>query len=255
MVTGSAVSTRAKRTSQGARRLPVRIRQLHAWDVTVQEAIEIQNRLAKRLVQAKPLRGKIRTVAGADISYDKRSDRIWAALVVFAHPSLKIIEQRVSTCRVRFPYIPGLLSFREVPPLLGCFEDLDAAPDVLLLDGQGIAHPRGLGLASHVGLLTGIPSIGCAKSRLVGEHGRVGVRAGSIAPLYYNRRKVGVALRTRDAVRPVYVSCGHGITLRRAVSTVLSCVTGYRVPEPLRAAHILANRARQSKSVRVELPV
>ncbi|MEW6367946.1 MAG: deoxyribonuclease V [Acidobacteriota bacterium] len=249
------MSTKGKTTRHGARRLPVRIRRLHAWDVSVEEAVDIQNRLAKRLEQATLLRGKLRTVAGADISYDRRSDRIWAALVVFSHPSLEIVERRVSTCRVRFPYIPGLLSFREVPPLLGCFEDLDAAPDVLLLDGQGIAHPRGLGLASHVGLLTGVPSIGCAKSRLVGEHGRVATRAGSFSPLYYSRRKVGVVLRTRDAVRPLYVSCGYGITLRRAISTVLSCVKGYRVPEPLRAAHILANRARQSKSVHVDLPV
>ena len=249
------MSTKARHTRRIARDIPVRIRQLHAWDVTVEEAVEIQNRLAKRLALVTPLRGKIRTVAGADISYDRRSDRIWAALVVFSHPSLAIVEQRVSTSRVRFPYIPGLLSFREVPPLLGCFEELEETPDVLLLDGQGIAHPRGFGLASHVGLLTGIPTVGCAKSRLIGDHGRVAVRAGSFSPLYYNRRKVGVALRTRNAVRPVFVSCGYRVTLRRAISLVLSSLKGYRVPEPLRAAHVLANRARQSKSVRVELPV
>jgi len=220
------------------------IRQLHSWDLTVEEAIALQKALAKTLSKAPRPPRTIRLVAGADISYDKRSDRIWAAVAVFSLPAMELADVSLYTCRVHFPYIPGLLSFRETPPILDGLEALETPPDALLLDAHGLAHPRRFGLACHIGLLTSLPTVGCAKSLLVGAHVRLARSKGSQAPLIYKGSKVGVALRTRDAVRPVYVSRGYMVTLARAVSLVLDCTGSFRVPTPLRAAHALANRAR-----------
>lgn len=227
----------------------MRIRQLHSWDVSVEEAVELQVRLAERARKAAPFRGRVCTIAGADLAYDKRGDRIWAAVVLFSYPELQRIEEAVDTCRVHFPYIPGLFSFREAPPILGCLERLRSRPDVIMLDAHGIAHPRRFGLASHVGLLASIPSIGCAKSRLVGEHDPVRSARGSQEPVYYDDSKVGAALRTRSGVRPVYVSPGYRLSLRNAADMVLACAHGHRIPEPIRAAHDLANRARRLRSI------
>lgn len=229
----------------------MKIRVLHPWDVGIQEAIQLQIDLAHRAARVPLFTGKIRTIAGADIAYDIRRDRIWAAVVVLAYPSLELVDQVVDTCRVHFPYIPGLFSFREAPPILGCLERLARRPDALLVDAHGMAHPRRFGLACHLGLLASIPTIGCAKSRLIGSHGELGTSRGSQAGIYYDNSKVGTALRTRSGVRPVYVSSGYRLSLRRAVSVVLRCAPRHRIPEPLRAADSLANASRRRRSIDV----
>ena len=230
----------------------MRIRQLHEWDLSVEEAIETQRRLADRIRVPAPSKRKIRRIAAGDISYDRGSDRIWAAIVVFSYPEIEQLEIALHTCRVHFPYIPGLLSFREAPPLLDGLAQLVTQPDVLLLDAHGLAHPRRFGLACHIGLLASLPSIGCAKSLLVGEHARLGSRRGSTTPIYYNRRKIGIALRTRNRVRPVYVSCGYKMRLSEALAIIHTCTGPFRIPTPLRAAHNLANRARKMGSIHIE---
>lgn len=218
---------------------------IHRWDVTCREAVAIQEELRERLILADAgVPEPIRTIAGADISYDRGSDLFFAAVVLMNYPDLSPLEEASFAARVSFPYVPGLLSFREGPPLLEAFGRLERTPDVVLFDGQGIAHPRGIGLASHLGLLLDLPAIGCAKSLLVGEHGRVGERRGDWAELVYRERGVGAALRTREKVKPVFVSQGHRIGLPRAVELVLSCCRGCRLPEPIRRAHLAVNRLR-----------
>ena len=207
--------------------------------------MSIQVGLRDRLLLSERRSGKARFVAGADISYSKGDDRFFAAVVVLDTGTLQTVTQTVHAERVRFPYIPGLLSFREGPPLLKAFEKLDVAPDVVLFDGQGIAHPRGLGLASHLGLFLDVPAIGCAKTRLVGEHGEPGKEAGSRTDLVLEGRVVGAVLRTKTGVKPVFVSQGHRIGLKRSVDIVLSCCGGYRIPEPVRRAHLLVNEIRR----------
>ncbi len=221
-------------------------RRLHRWDVTPRRAASIQERLRERLVlRAGPRRPL--TVAGADVSYDRGGDTLYAAVVTLALPALEVVEAVTATGRARFPYVPGFLSFREAPIVLRAFGRLRARPDLLLCDGQGIAHPRGFGLASHLGVLLDLPTIGCAKSRLVGEHEEPEARAGSAAPLTYRGRRVGTVLRTRDAVSPIFVSPGHRIGLKAAVHWTLACCGGHRVPEPTRRAHIEVNRLRMRR--------
>ena len=174
--------------------------------------------------------------------------RQYAAVVVFSYPDLELLEARTHTRRLTFPYVPGLLSFREAPGILAIFRRLRMRPDVLICDGHGLAHPRRFGLASHLGLWLGIPTIGCAKSLLVGEHGPVGGERGSQAPLVLDGEPVGAALRTRSGVKPVYVSPGHLVDGPTACDIVLSCCRKYRVPEPIRAAHQLAGETRRRSS-------
>jgi deoxyribonuclease V len=202
-----------------------------------------QLELRRRLV----LRGgprRVRLVAGADLSYARESDRFFAAVVVLALPGLEVVERATAVGRSPFPYVPGLLSFREGPLLLRAFGRLTRRPDLVLIDGHGIAHMRGIGIASHMGLLLRTPSIGCAKSRLVGEHGEPGPAPGDWTPLVHEGRRVGAVLRTRRGVKPIYVSQGHRVSLAAAIRWTLRCCAGYRVPEPTRQAHILANRLR-----------
>jgi deoxyribonuclease V len=223
----------------------MKARQIHRWDVTYREAAALQEGLrAKLILTDDGLPDPIRIVAGADISYDRGSDLFHAAVVLMRYPALTPIAEATFSARVSFPYIPGLLSFREGPPLLAAFEKLARTPDLVLFDGQGIAHPRGLGLASHLGLLLDVPSIGCAKSILVGTHGEVGDEKGEWTDLLYRERRVGAALRTRERVRPVYISQGHRISLERSVAMALGCCRGYRIPEPVRQAHLAVNRLR-----------
>jgi len=173
----------------------MRIRELHRWDVTYQEAAAIQEELRGMLIlrdDAHP--DPVRTVAGADISYDRGSDLFYAVVVLMRHADLTVIEEATFSARVSFPYIPGLLSFREGPPLLVAFSRLSQPPDVILFDGQGIAHPRGIGLAAHLGLLLDLPAIGCAKTRLVGSHTIVGEKRGAWTELVYQSRQVGAVL-------------------------------------------------------------
>jgi len=239
----------------------MKIKPLHRWDVTYREAAAIQERLRGRLILNDDGHGNgyddgregglcdsVGCVAGADISYDRGSDLFFAAVVSMKYPELTLLEEAAVSARVSFPYIPGLLSFREGPPLIAAFSELRNPPDVVLFDGQGIAHPRGIGLASHLGLLLDLPAIGCAKTRLVGSHAGVGEKRGEWTKLVYQDRQVGAVLRTRDRVKPLFISQGHRIGLSRAVVIVLSCCRGTRVPEPVRRAHLTVNRLRMERT-------
>ncbi len=223
----------------------MKTRDLHRWDVTYREAIAIQEELQGRLIlRDHRLPDPLRTVAGADISYDRGSDLFFAAVILMSYPELTFLEEAAFSARVSFPYIPGLLTFREGPPLIAAFAKLSRQPDFILFDGQGIAHPRGIGLAAHLGLILDRPAIGCAKSRLVGTHAAVGEHRGEWTGLIHQERKVGAVLRTRDRIKPVFVSQGHRIGLEKSVTLVLSCCRGYRAPEPTRQAHLAVNRLR-----------
>ena len=219
------------------------VHQLHRWDVSYHEAVAIQNELREK-IRFSRLQLTTGTVAGADVSFDRRTNKLYAAIALLRLPSLEPIRYVVAEGMAEFPYVPGLLSFREAPVVAKAFESLSRKPDVLICDGQGVAHPRRFGLASHLGLLFGIPSVGCAKSRLCGDHGDVGPEVGDYAPLKLNGRTVGAVLRTRRGVKPVFVSVGHMINLRDAIKIVLRCGAGYRLPEPTRAAHHLVTAAR-----------
>lgn len=225
----------------------MKIRDLHDWDVTYKEAVSIQQRLKQCLVlRDDGLPDKFSTVGGADISYDRGSSRFFAAVIVLSWPDLKILEESCASADISFPYIPGLLSFREGPPLLAAFEKLRSRLDVVLFDGQGIAHPRGVGLASHMGLWLDVPTIGCAKKKLFGDYLDPGPTVGEWSPLQDEEHVIGVVLRTKSRVKPVFVSQGHRISLERASRIVLSTTAGYRIPEPVRQAHLAVNRHRQS---------
>lgn len=223
------------------------IRELHPWDVSYERAVAIQRELRAMLVLRAP-RKAFRLVAGADISYSKESDEFFAGVIVLSLPDLEEADRSTAIGRVTFPYIPGLLSFREGPILLKAFARLATPPDLILFDGQGTAHPRGLGLASHMGLILDVPSIGCAKSRLCGEHDDVGARAGSHVPLKLDGKTIGAVVRTRDNVNPIFVSPGHRVGHRAAVTWALRCCRGYRIPEPTRRAHHLVNDLRMGRT-------
>lgn len=223
--------------------------ELHRWDVTYREAAAIQEELRGMLIlQDDGFPDPVRTVAGADISYDRGSDLFFAAVVLMRYSDLTVIEEATFSARIAFPYIPGLLTFREGPPLLAAFSKLIQTPDVVLFDGQGIAHPRGIGLAAHLGLLLGLPAIGCAKTRLVGLHAMVGEKPGEWTEMVYQNRQVGAVLRTRERIKPLFISQGHRIGLQRALALVLSCCRGYRIPEPIRLAHLAVNRLRMEQT-------
>jgi deoxyribonuclease V len=216
---------------------------LHRWDLTPREAVEVQQRM-RNMVRLRPLARPVGAIAGADISYNKFSETVFAGIVVLSLPDLRIVETAGVRSVAKFPYVPGLLSFREAPSLLEAWEKLKTKPDVLMFDGQGIAHPRRFGIACHVGVLLDWPTIGCAKSILVGRYGELGLEAGSRSPLVDKGEQVGVALRTKSKVAPVYVSPGHLMDLDSAVDLVLRSTTKYRLPEPTRQAHLLVNRLR-----------
>ena len=223
----------------------MKFKQLHSWRISSKKAVQVQTALKELLVFRKQ-RGTIKIIAGADISYDKQSERFFAGVVVFRlNGRLELIEECAVTGKALFPYIPGLLSFREGPVLLRAFRKLKTHPDAILFDGQGIAHPRNFGLASHIGLILNTPSIGCAKSWLVGEHDDVENVAGAYSKLIYKNKTVGVALRTKVNTKPIFVSVGHKITLASAISTVLKACCGYRIPEPVRYAHLFVNKLRK----------
>lgn len=219
--------------------------ELHRWELTPKAAIALQKVLAKRVRLDNRLPRKIRYVAGVDVSYQRGSCDFYAAVVVLQMPGLTVVEKVSASGTVTFPYIPGLLSFRELPVVLQAFKKLVTTPDVVLVDGQGIAHPRHLGLASHLGLWLDQPTVGCAKSRLCGEHGHPGSRRGDRVPLRLENQTVGEVLTTRDGIKPLYISPGHLIDVGTAVDLVLRCVGRYRLPEPTRLAHHLANEARR----------
>ena len=222
----------------------MRVTPLHPWNLSATEAVALQRELASRVDVRTPLTD-FRLVAGADVSYTRYSNRFYAAVVVVRVSDGQVIEEQGAVAEVTVPYVPGLLSFREAPVLLEAFAKVESEPDVVVCDGQGIAHPRRLGLASHVGLWLDRPSVGCAKSLLTGKFKEPARKAGSLAPLVDRGEVVGNVVRTKDGVQPVYVSAGHRIDLPSAVRVVLATVRGYRVPEPTRQAHLHVNELRR----------
>lgn len=216
----------------------------HAWNLSPTEAVKLQKELAASARCEDDL-GPVRTIAGVDVSMNRFSPDGFAAIVVLSVPDLQVIEVAGAKTKLAMPYIPGLLSFREIPLLLEAWKQLKTIPDLLMVDGQGIAHPRRLGIAAHLGVYLDIPAIGCAKSILVGRHEPLAPERGSRQPLVHHGEMVGYAVRTKDKVNPVYVSCGHRVSQETAVRWVLECARGYRLPEPTRQAHLASNALRR----------
>lgn len=211
-----------------------------SWPTTVAEAREVQEALCAQVLTRGVLRN-VRYVAGVDVGFEQGGAMTRAAVAVLSFPGLCLHEQAIVRRKTRFPYVPGYLSFREAPAVLAALAKLQTRPDLLLCDGQGLAHPRRFGLACHLGLLADIPSIGVAKSRLIGTHGEPAQEKGAWVPLMDKGETIGAVLRTRTGVQPVYVSIGHRISLSAAIDYTLRCVTKYRLPETTRWAHRLAS--------------
>ena len=217
---------------------------LHPWPGNGREAIALQRELADRVRLIPQPELQPARVAGVDVSHEIHGHRLFAAVVVLSWPDLQPLATAVAEAEASFPYVPGLLSFRELPVVLEAFRRLPLPPDLVLVDGQGVAHPRRLGLASHLGLWLELPTIGCAKSRLCGEHGAPGRYKGDRVPLLVDGEELGTLLTTRDQVKPLFVSPGHLLDLDSAAALALSCTNRYRLPEPTRLAHQLTNRLR-----------
>jgi deoxyribonuclease V len=222
----------------------MKFRRLHPWVVSTQQALEIQRRLQHQ-IRLTPLRDSIEYVAGVDVCYSRITRSLWGGVVVFSYRDLARLEEKWAKARSVFPYVPGLLSFREIPVLLEALKQISTLPDVILCDGQGVAHPRGVGIAAHLGLVLDTPTVGCAKSRLVGDFGTVGEKKGRFASLRYEGRVVGAVLRTRPGTNPIFVSPGFKLDLEDAISITLNCTPKYRIPEPIRSAHLLVNKLRR----------
>jgi deoxyribonuclease V len=217
---------------------------LHDWPTTPTEAVELQRRLAGQVVVDTPLAG-CELIAGADISYNKYSSTVYAGVVVLRAADLTLVERKGVVAESPFPYVPGLLSFREAPVVLKAFTLLTARPDAVMCDGQGLAHPRRFGLACHLGLWLDLPCFGCAKSRLVGTFEPPGEEAGAASPLTYRGEVVGSVVRTKKRTNPVFVSPGHRIDRESAVRLTMAACRGYRIPEPTRQAHLFVNELRR----------
>ena len=227
---------------------------LHDWNVTIQEAVALQNSLRERLVLRAPPGLSVSRVAGADISTERGNDTGYGGFVVLDSVSLRPVAHQGAAVPLGFPYVPGLLSFRELPVLAAAWMQLDRAPDLLVFDGQGTAHPRRMGIACHGGLLFGVPSIGCAKSLLAGTHGPLGEERGATAEIRHRGEVIGMAVRTRRGVSPVYVSPGHLMDLPTAVEWVLRLSPRYREPETTRHAHRFVNALRRQSHVEARGP-
>lgn len=213
---------------------------LHSWNVTPQEAVAIQERM-RHLVETADRLPEIVHVAGVDVHFDESGQIAQAAVAVLSYPDLKPVDEAVAQRPVEFPYIPGLLSFRELPAVLDALVRLQTSPDLILYDGHGLAHPRRFGIACHLGVLLDCPTIGVGKTRLIGRHVEPPWQGGSWVPLQDGGEVVGAVVRTRTGVKPIYVSIGHRLTLQTAVRLSLSCTTRYRLPETTREAHRLAS--------------
>jgi deoxyribonuclease V len=218
----------------------MQVKTLHDWPTTAQAAIAIQQQLRSQIITHDDL-GSIRHVAGVDVGFEANGTITRAAIAVLSWPDLQVKDQAVARQPTRFPYIPGLLSFREVPAILEACQQLRITPDLLLCDGQGLAHPRRLGIACHLGLLTDLPSIGVGKTRLIGTHAEVGNQRGDWQPLCDRAEVIGAVLRTRINTHPLYISVGHRVSLETAIAHVNGCITRYRLPETTRFAHKLAS--------------
>ena len=215
----------------------MKIRDLHPWHVGINEAKVFQRQLAPQVSSDRAIPATVQHIAGLDISPPDAEGTVLAAAVVLSFPGLELEAVNVAEGKPSLPYIPGLLSFRETPILIGALEGLELTPDIIIADGHGLAHPRRFGVACHIGLLTDIPTIGCAKSVLVGKHGQLGTVAGARVELVYQGQIVGMALRTRTGVSPVFVSVGHKVDLSSAADWVLASCRGRRLPETTRLAH------------------
>ena len=213
---------------------------MHPWDVSPKEAIAIQKALQSHVILTDNF-GDLKTVAGVDVGFENDNTITRAAIAVLDFQSLEVIETAIARRPTTFPYIPGLLSFREVPAVLEAMLKLKTVPDLLLCDGQGIAHPRRFGIAAHLGLLLDLPAIGVGKSRLIGKHPEVPPKKGSFVPLMDKDEQIGIVLRTRTNVKPLYISPGHRVSINTARRLVMQCVTKYRLPETTRWAHKLAS--------------
>lgn len=226
----------------------MKFKQLHSWDVTPTEAVALQKKLAS-LVDVSPPLDECELMAGADVSYNRFSTTVYAGVVVLRTSDWTVVEERGAVGKSHFPYVPGLLSFREGPILLKAFARLQTEPDAIMFDGQGLAHPRRLGLACHLGLWLKRPSLGCAKSLFTGRFQSLDRKAGSVAPLVVGDGEiVGQVVRTKNGIRPVYVSAGHLIDLASSVRLALAAVQGYRIPEPTRRAHLQVNALRRGEA-------
>jgi deoxyribonuclease V len=224
----------------------MKVEKLHGFDLSPAAARRLQGELASRVVVGPPLDlGGVRYVAGADVS--TQDGVAYATVAVLDFPGLSVVEVQGFEAPLEFPYVPGLLSFREMPSVLGALEKVETAVDVVVLDAQGLAHPRRMGLASHIGLFLDVPTVGCAKSVLVGTFEEPGPEKGSATEMVHRGEVVGEVLRTREKVSPVYVSVGNGIDLDSSVELVLASSTRYRLPEPTRQAHNAANRLRRGE--------
>jgi len=210
--------------------------------LTIKDARDTQNLLRKK-VRLSPLKKEPRYIAGVDAAFS--NDRVFAAACLYLFPELALIEQQSAVQELRFPYVPGFLSFREGPAIIAALEKLAHNPDLILVDGQGIAHPRGVGIASHTGVLLAIPTIGCAKSRLIGNYEEPGIKKGQWSALIYEGKTVGAVVRTKDGVKPLFVSPGHKINLDDALRFTIACTAKHRIPEPLRCADMLAKRMKK----------
>ena len=215
------------------------------WNLTPREAMRVQERWRERVILDDQF-GTIRTVAGADLAFDPETNLAFGGVIVYRFPEMEEVERRMARRKLRFPYVPGLLSFRESPVLLAAFARLRAEPDLILIDGHGRAHPRLFGIACHLGVLLDKPTIGCAKSLLVGEYDEPGTHAGAAAPLDFHGEQVGMVLRTRDNVKPLYVTTGHRVSLPSAVKLVRQCLDGFRIPKPTREADHYVRELRRA---------
>ena len=213
---------------------------LHPWKISSEQAKQIQTDLRRLVITVDEI-DDIRAVAGVDVGFLDNNATALAAVVVLTYPELVVLDSATAKRRVQFPYIPGYLSFREVPSILAALTKIEHLPDLILCDGQGYAHPRRFGLACHLGIITEIPTIGVAKTRLLGDHKPVGEKKGAWKPLMHRDERIGAALRTRSNTKPVYVSVGHKVCLASAIKIALKCCTQYRLPETTRAAHKLAS--------------
>lgn len=219
----------------------MKITLLHDWNLSPQQAIELQKQLAFEVVAEDRFDAPVKTVAGIDLGYDAKNDTSRAVVVLLSFPALDLIESAEAILPIQFPYVPGLLSFRETPVAIRALEKLKITPDLILCDGQDLAHPRRFGIACHIGLITDVPTLGVGKSLLVGKFDDLGETRSSVAPLIHRNEQVGNALRTKDKVQPVYVSVGHRISLATATDYVLQCAPKYRLPETTRLADKMAS--------------
>ena len=224
------------------------IKRLHQWEIPVSEAKKLQETLRQKYLIIENRCSDIKTVAGADVSYSRGSDIIYSAVVIMELETMKVLERVYHIDKANFPYVPGYLSFREAPVLMRSFKKLKVIPDAVICDGHGIAHPRGFGLASHVGVLLDLPSVGVAKKKLVGEHKELKENSGSFCDLIYKNKKVGIVFRSREKVKPIYISPGHKVDFDKSLEIVKKTIKKYRLSEPVREAHRFVNEIRRMNS-------